>query len=370
MSDITVVFLILVLGYAVGRISVKGVSLGSSGVLLAALVMGHFGYLVPAVIKNLGLASFVTAVGILAGPVFLDNFRKRAGTYIILGIIIICTGALATIAVIELSGLPKALVLGIMNGALTSTPGLAASLEATGNDSLASVGYGIAYPFGVLGVVLFVQLVPKLLKTDLKAASDMISAAPPAGKAARKLIEIDKFGFFAFAAAVVSGMLLGSVTVPLPGGTSFSLGSSGGPLITGLIVGGLGRVGPIDLRPPRSAMESMREFGLVLFLMGAGTEAGSGFVEVVSQYGWVLFFIGVALTLLPMTAGFVAAKYVLKTEIVNTLGSICGGMTSTPALGALLAASGSDAASSAYAATYPIALILVVLFSQFIGVLL
>lgn len=63
-------------------------------------------------------------------------------------------------------GLPTALSIGIMTGALTSTPGLAAALEATG-DSIASVGYGIAYPFGVLAVVLFVQLLPKILKIDL-----------------------------------------------------------------------------------------------------------------------------------------------------------------------------------------------------------
>lgn len=370
MNEITLIFLILVFGYAVGRISIRGISLGSSGVLLAALVMGHFGYIVPAVVKNVGLAAFVTAVGILAGPVFLENFRRKAAAYIILGIIIICTGAFAAVLFIEFSGLPKSLVLGLMNGALTSTPGLAASLEATGNDSLASVGYGIAYPFGVLGVVLFVQLIPKIVRCNLKSAAAPAPAAAAVTESKRKLIDIDGFGFFPFSLAIVSGMLLGSVTVPLPGGASFSLGSSGGPLITGLVVGGVGHIGPIDLTPSRTSMETMREFGLVLFLMGAGTEAGSGFVQVVREYGWALFFIGVLITLLPMILGYIAAVFALKLDLVNTLGAICGGMTSTPALGALLASGGSDAASSAYAATYPVALILVVLSSQFIGILL
>ena len=78
MNEIILIFIILVLGYTAGRITICGLSLGSSGVLLIALVMGHFGYAVPVLIKNIGLAAFVTAVGILAGPVFLENFKKRS----------------------------------------------------------------------------------------------------------------------------------------------------------------------------------------------------------------------------------------------------------------------------------------------------
>ena len=370
MNEIILIFLILVLGYAAGRITICGLSLGSSGVLLIALVMGHFGYTIPALIKNIGLAAFVTAVGILAGPVFLENFKKRAISYIILGVVIICVGALTTVIAIKLSGFPKALVLGLMNGALTSTPGLAAALESTGNDSLASVGYGIAYPFGVIGVVLFVQLIPRITKADMRTASALANEVCHSDSAEKSLISIDSFGFFPFSLAVVSGMLLGAISIPLPGGASFSLGSSGGPLITGLLVGGIGHIGPINITPKRSTMEVMREFGLVLFLMGAGTEAGNGFVAVLKEYGLVLFFIGVLITLLPMAAGYIISTYLLKIDVVHTLGAICGGMTSTPALGTLLSNCRSESASTAYAATYPVALTLVVLSSQFIGLLL
>ena len=332
--------------------------------------MGHFGYTVPALIKNIGLAAFVTAVGILAGPVFLENFKKRAISYIILGVVIICVGALTTVIAIKLSGFPKALVLGLMNGALTSTPGLAAALESTGNDSLASVGYGIAYPFGVIGVVLFVQLIPRITKSDMRASSALANEVCHSDSTEKSLISIDSFGFFPFSLAVVSGMLLGAISIPLPGGASFSLGSSGGPLITGLLVGGIGHIGPVNITPKRSTMEVMREFGLVLFLMGAGTEAGNGFVAVLKEYGLVLFFIGVLITLLPMAAGYIISTYLLKIDVVHTLGAICGGMTSTPALGTLLSNCRSESASTAYAATYPVALTLVVLSSQFIGLLL
>ena len=167
MSNLMIVALTMTIGYLLGRVKVKGLSLGTSGILLAALVLGHFGFVVSPDIKNIGLACFVTAVGIIAGPTFFENFKKGALQYIFLGFLTIGIGAAVCVAVIRISGLPTPLALGLLNGALTSTPGLAAALEATG-DPIASVGYGIAYPFGVLGVVLFVQVLPTLLKTDVR----------------------------------------------------------------------------------------------------------------------------------------------------------------------------------------------------------
>jgi putative transport protein len=114
----------------------------------------------------------------------------------------------------------------------------------------------------------------------------------------------------------------------------------------------------------------MRELGLIFFLMGAGTNAGKGFVEVLQQNGAALFFAGAAMTVLPMVVGFFAATRLMKLELSNALGSICGGMTSTPALGALIEAAGSDAVAAAYAATYPVALVCVVLSCQFIAFLM
>ena len=76
------------------------------------------------------------------------------------------------------------------------------------------------------------------------------------------------------------------------------------------------------------------------------------------------------MTLVPMFVGYLFASKVLKLSVFNNLGSICGGMTSTPALGTLIRVAGSDDVASAYAATYPVALVMVVLVSQFIGILL
>ena len=124
------------------------------------------------------------------------------------------------------------------------------------------------------------------------------------------------------------------------------------------------------MKVEKHVLECLREFGLALFLLGAGSQAGSGFVEILKEQGALLFLYGALMTLIPMLLGYVFAAKVLRLSIFNTLGSICGGMTSTPALGTLIRVTETDDVASAYAATYPIALVMVVLASQFIGIFL
>jgi putative transport protein len=374
-DPLVIMFLIAVLGYALGSISIKGLSLGTSGVLLVALVFGHFNLEVPAVIRNVGLVAFVTAVGFIAGPKFFRNFKKKAMSFIILGIVIICSGALTCIAVVKLGGISTDLAVGMMSGALTSTPGLAAAIEATGSN-MASIGYGIAYPFGVVGVVLFVQLIPKFLKIDIEAEKERLAAASVQEESASPLKQrkearnLDEFGILPFAIAVVIGLLVAKINIPLPGGASFSLGTSGGPLLAGLVMGHFGRVGNISISVKKSTLEVMRELGLALFLMGAGTQAGKGFVEVLKENGVALFLWGAVMTIVPMIIGYILARKIFKIDVLNSLGSICGGMTSTPALGTLMTMTKAEAVAISYAATYPVALIFVVLACQFLPLIL
>ena len=95
-----------------------------------------------------------------------------------------------------------------------------------------------------------------------------------------------------------------------------------------------------------------------LFLIGAGVPGGVNFIKYVK----VSYFIyGAILTIVPMIVGYVLGKYVFKLSVFNNLGSITGGMTSTPALGTLIATAGTDEVAAAYAATYPLALVAIVL---------
>ncbi|MBE6555311.1 MAG: permease [Ruminococcaceae bacterium] len=386
------VFVIAALGYLLGRVTVKGVNLGTAGVFLVALLFGcifyrDLAFQLPAyttnalkVVENLGLILFVTSVGFIAGPKFFGNLKKNFKTYIVLGLLIIVSGA-AVCAVCVLvqsnfTDLPKgdlaAIMAGLFSGALTSTPAFSAAKAAATaqgiDESLVAVGNGIAYIFGVIGVVLFVQLIPKFLKVNMAEERAKIAGGdadtgeePVEVKETKKLIEIDPFGIAAFALAAIVGVIVGSFKFG-----NFSLTTTGGCLLVALVFGHFGNFGPVKVMPNAPTLKVFREFGLMLFLIGAGIAGGAKFVE---YFEAIYFLYGAIMTLVPMIIGFFFAKYVLKMHLLNSLGSITGGMTSTPALGTLIQVSETEDVGSAYAATYPIALISVVLCAQFVIIL-
>lgn len=403
------VFLIATLGYLLGSISIKGVSLGTAGVFLVAIAFGClcsigglkdipflkmfyiegdgstlYGYY-GKIIQNIGLVLFVAAVGFIAGPSFFKNLKKNAKSYVLLGVVIITVGALCAVGFTFILGDGYGgadFAVGVLSGALTTTPGYSAALEAAGSEaakSMITLGHAIAYPFGVVGVVLFVQLVPKFMKADMNRERELLKVGLD-DKVIRKgdYFKADEFGVMPFALAAICGLILGSIKIPLTskgfGGTCFSLGTTGGVLIMCLIFGHFGHIGKLSLEIPDKTAKVFREFGLMLFLIGAGVAGGAQLVSQISKYGGIIilfgFLGGVVMTTFPMIVGFFMAKYALKISLLNNLGSITGGMTSTPALGTLISVAGTDDVASAYAATYPMALVSIVLFSQFIITLL
>ncbi len=379
-------FAVLAVGYLLGRISIKGVSLGSAGVFIVALIFGCVFYKdlsgaltvqgqtfvkdALKIIENIGLMFFVTAVGFIAGPGFVANFKKNFKSYVLLGLVIILAGAAVCIGCIlvarpttDLSdGELTAMMTGLFAGALTSTPAFSASKGAVGAalEDAVSTGYGIAYLFGVVGVVLFVQLMPKLLKADIAAEQAKVTATDTGKKRVYqgKLVEMDDFGLMPLALAILIGVTIGSLKFG-----NFSLTTTGGCLLAGLVFGHFQRIDCISLMPSTSTLKVLRELGLVFFLAGAGISGGANFIK---YFKAIYFLYGIAMTILPMVIGFVIARYVLKLPLFNNLGSLTGGMTSTPALGTLIHVSGTEDVASAYAATYPIALISVVFASQLI----
>ncbi|MBQ9371902.1 MAG: hypothetical protein IJU03_06905 [Thermoguttaceae bacterium] len=390
------VFLITVLGYLLGKIEVKGVGLGTAGVFLVALVVGHFGYADSSLfhkiglvtvdesalkssmklVENLGLLCFVTSVGFIAGPKFFLNLKRNAKSYALLAVVIIGSASLTCAAIILLTDFGAPMAVGILSGSLTTTPGFSAAKEALADEHLkdvVTIGHAVGYPFGVVGVVLFVQIVPKMLGVNIEEEQKKINASEEIvveRALPQKLLKLDPIGLGPFALAIILGILLGKISIPLPGGASFALGNTGGALIMGLILGHFGRLGPISMQISSEFLKSFREFGLVMFLIGAGVPGGGGFVEYVAKYGFILFVYGAIMELVPMILGFLVARYGVKLCLFNNLGSITGGMTSTPALGALINTAKTDDVAAAYAATYPVALVLVVLASQFLVTLL
>ena len=379
---------IAAIGYLLGKVTVKGVNLGTAGVFIIALLFGcvfyeplneqlaveGISYTTNALktIESIGLLLFVTSVGFIAGPKFFSNIKKNFKTYTLLGLVIVCTGMLvcsgcmliAKATIDEPIEKLKSVMIGVYSGALTSTPAFSAAKETIGPEyaSFVAAGNGIAYIFGVIGKVLFIQLVPKLMRANMTDERKKINIAnnivenSSEQKSTKKLINIDSFGIAPFAIAATIGLLIGSIKFG-----SFSLTTTGGYLLAALVFGHFGRVGEFNITPPANTLKVFREFGLMMFLIGAGVSGGAKFVE---SFQPIYFLYGALITIVPMTVGFLFAKYVLKLNLLNNLGSISGGMTSTPALGALINVSGTEDVVSAYAATYPIALIAVVLASQ------
>ncbi len=159
--------LIISIGYLVGNIKLKGVSLGSSAILFVGLYAGSIGVEFPKILKILGLAFFIYSIGIQAGAKLRGFFKKETLVLNLIAFMIVAVGAVLSILGVVILGYKPALSIGIFAGALTSTPGLAAAEEATGS-SLASVGYSIAYPFGVIGVIIFIKIIQMLYSTAIK----------------------------------------------------------------------------------------------------------------------------------------------------------------------------------------------------------
>lgn len=400
------IFAVLFAGYALGRITIKGVSLGDAGVFVIALIFGAFFFLplenqliikegeasvhfvekALEIVERLGLILFVTSVGFIAGPKFFGNMKKNFKSYVLLGLVVILAGGLAAVGCIMMgrtigfgpAGTEDgftAMIVGLLSGSLTSTPAFSAAKATVAPEltSLVSVGHGIAYIFGVIGVVLFVQIVPKMAKVDMAEERAKISGKKDGVESKKytgKLISLDGHGFAAFSIAAILGMVIGAIKIPLSGeglsGTCFSLTTTGGCLLAALIFGHFGRIGKLNIMPDEHTLKLFRELGLVLFLVGAGIPGGADFV---ANFDPMYFVYGVIMTIVPMILGFLFAKYILKLSLLNNLGSITGGMTSTPALGTLINVAGTEDVAAAYAATYPISLIAVVLVSQFLIIL-
>lgn len=149
------------------------------------------------------------------------------------------------------------------------------------------------------------------------------------GDSYRELRELD---VLSFSVGVALGLLVGAVAIPLPGGGSFELGFAGGPLIVGLVLGALGRTGPIVWQLPHSANLTLRQLGTVLFLAGIGVNAGDAFGDTIlsrDALGVIAAAVVVATSASLVTA--LVGALVLKLPVAALTG-IVSGMQTQPAV--------------------------------------
>jgi len=173
--------IVIASGVLLGKIKIYGVSLGIAFVLFMGILAGHFGFRVnqeaSEFIKDFGLVLFVFFIGLQLGPGFFSSLKKDGLTLNLLATGVVILGALTTIVLHLITGVSMAVMTGIMSGAVTNTPGLGAAQQAleqtSGNVAGSAIpdiglGYAVAYPFGVLGIILTMMIIRKISKTNIK----------------------------------------------------------------------------------------------------------------------------------------------------------------------------------------------------------
>ena len=195
-------------------------------------------------------------------------------------------------------------------------------------------------------------------KEDLKELTRIF------GNDEKKLSDTD---FFPIATGIVLGVLFGKLNLSFSDSFSFSPGLTGGILMVALVLSAIGKTGPIIWSMSGAANNLLRQLGLLLFLAEVGTSAGVNLVSTFQESGWTLFGVGLAITMVPMIIAVTFGYFVFKINILDLVGTIAGGMTSTPGLAAADSMADSTAPSVAYATVYPIAMVFLILFIQFIA---
>jgi putative transport protein len=532
-SPVALLFAVIGLGWFLGAIRFRGFSLGVAAVLFVGLVFGavdpkHF--VLPEFVYLLGLILFVYIIGLQSGPMFFNLFRRQGLHFTLAGTLIPAVAAVGAwgVGLLLATGAPVAT--GLFCGALTNTPALAAAIErlrgvvTAGAADGPTVGYSIAYPLGVVGLILVMQVATRIARVDFKeedrkaraasglggddlitrelrianpqligkafeegrfaeltgmvftrvkrgdqeilvtpelpleAGDVLVGVGPPdaieravlligplvgehderfgsdiahrdlvvlqrkaagtklselsaacgcpvvvsrirrggiaitpeadttlelgdhiravahardldrvsqvVGDPLRDLTETD---FMSFSFGLILGVFLGTFPIPLPGGQTMSLGLAGGPLVVGLILGRLGRTGPIVWTMPANASLTLRQLGILLFLAGVGTRAGATFVATFEKQGLPLLLAGGLITVLSATAAILLSRRVFGFDMITTLGLVAGIHTQPAALSFANSHTGSETPNVAYAAVYPVATISKIILAQILA---
>jgi len=183
------------------------------------------------------------------------------------------------------------------------------------------------------------------------------------GDSARRVAEVD---VISFGLGIALGLLVGAVPVPVPGGT-FSLGLAGGPLLVGLVLGRLGRSGPLVWTSAYGANLTLRQFGLVLFLAGAGLQAGAVLASALGQ-GVVIkmLALGAVISLGSALLTVIVGHRLLRIPLGVVVGMLAGIQTQPAVLAYALEKTGRDSPNVGYASVFPIAMISKILLAQLV----
>lgn len=175
---------VIAIGILLGKIKIFGVSLGITFVLFVGILLGHFGFEVNHDIlhfmKEFGLILFVYSVGLQVGPGFFSSFKKGGLTLNMLAMAIVFLGVAVTIGIHFITGIPMQTMVGILSGAVTNTPGLGAAQQAFSDlngagDSTIAMGYAVAYPLAVVGIIFTIVALRYIFRVNLEKETESLN---------------------------------------------------------------------------------------------------------------------------------------------------------------------------------------------------
>ena len=338
-SPMTMLFFIIASGYGIGRIKVKGLSLGTSGVFIMAITVGMLLSVAPeelqkgiyhvesarwtSVLSTLGMSMFMSVIGLRSGlEASREGVREQIRCVLIGGACVVVNMLVMLAVLFWDASVPWSMLCGLFCGSMTSTPGLTAVSALGGTvQSLASIGYGMSYLIGVMGTVFFVQLVSRVVVCREQTMEVPRDVTVHRASAFDVIMMVSMI--------IVVGDLMGRVRIPL---LDQSIGSSVSILFVGTALGGL--VGYMNKgRKLAYPTDTIRDLGLCFFYVGNGIPAGMNFLS--NMNGRFLLY-GVVFTALPLAVGYFVTMLVTKKDKGSALCMLCGIMTSTPSFGVLL----------------------------------
>ncbi len=386
------IFACLGLGYWLGRLQFKGLTLSSTGgILIVSLMMGTLGITPPPAVGDFGFMLFIYGIGLQAGPNAFKSLQQDIGRYLSLTAIVILSALGVALSFNRWSSLPDETIVGILAGSLTSTPTLAAAKATVENSTTEHMdiilshlgsGYASTYLVGLLGIVLFVKAIPLLFKLDLasglETGPELNSMASPPAPVTEAPTAPDPTEYSPgsltdwtsrsasyqdlalLGLSLAMGLLIGTITIKV-GAIDLGLGSTGGLLLSGMVVSVLESRQSQWIYVPPQVRTFMIELGLSLFMVTLGLETGPTFFRDLQTQGSSVIGVGLVMAFVPMILGYLWARWVLKMNPALSLGGITGAMTSTPALTILIHDVRSTVPVISYAGTYVIANIVLTL---------
>ncbi len=358
-DSVFLLILCVVLGETIGSKRIKYFKLGSSATVFVGLIISYISTStfnihveIPNAIFLLSLGGFIASVGLIASKSIKSVLKTYGIKFIILGIVVTFSGAISTYLLSNLFLETKYSIIGTYVGALTSSPGLATALELARNlpvdqSTAVALGYSIAYIPGILIVIFFAQLIGKGDLYGTKSVEvDTEKTKNPVSK---------RFSLVSFVTVVLVGIILGSVKIDIFGIGVFSLGMTGGVLISALLLGSWAK-SRLYFDFDSTHLGIIRDISLDTFLAIVGLNYGYSSVLAIRNLGFRLLLTGLITGGISIVFGYLVGRYVLKLKPIYLVGGICGGMTSTPGLAAAIDSFGSEEVVAGYGASYPFAL--------------